>query len=446
MRYRLLLTSVVGLCTCAVGSVAFSRTTVPAKRVYPVREIQPAGTFEVGAGPYSVQVADLNRDGVQDIVTANLNGESITLLIGESSGVPAKRVDLGVHGAAIASVVTDFDADGWSDVVVAVHQSRRLGRATPGRGHIAYVSAPRDGSGRAEMKYLNLGRQAKRPTHVDAGDLDGDGVPEVVVAIQEDVLIILGYDGRGELREKRRVPVAGCGERTGYGPDGVSIADIDRDGDLDLVVACYDTWSIRTLENDGTGRFGPARLAGAVPEDVVLHAMRTHLGDTTLSPVGGGLRKVVASDVSGSAKLDLLAMADYGLLLVIPGDSAIAPHTVWTGVDGTNTVVVGELGIEHRKDVLMLTGHDPYLGMRLPATRLSELRPVVERFGPLPMTPESIVVRDIDDDEINDLIIAGEHAGGVLVLRGDSLGGFSPFPRRDSSPRQNQPLVSSSGL
>lgn len=97
-------------------------------------------------------------------------------------------------------------------------------------------------------------------TSGDAGDIDGDGDPDIVM-----VTNLSGYgqsvrvwvnDGSGAFFDESnaRAPDIGCHAQK------VRLVDLNNDKDLDLVVACYysgnsTTGGLRQLSNDGKGKF-----------------------------------------------------------------------------------------------------------------------------------------------------------------------------------------------
>ena len=96
---------------------------------------------------------------------------------------------------------------------------------------------------------------------VDVGDIDGDGSTDLVVAAQRIVSVLLNQ-GDGTAFETSAFSVNWS---------SLEVADLDEDGDLDLLLT----------ENDG-----PARLflnAGAAPQAIELHGHCLHHPTTSAS-------------------------------------------------------------------------------------------------------------------------------------------------------------------
>jgi hypothetical protein len=71
-------------------------------------------------GPYSVAVADFNQDGVPDVVTANFETSTGSVLLGVGNGSFDAPIDAGATGLTSYGVaVGDFDGDGKPDFATA---------------------------------------------------------------------------------------------------------------------------------------------------------------------------------------------------------------------------------------------------------------------------------------------------------------------------------------
>jgi hypothetical protein len=75
----------------------------------------------VGSGPYALAVADLNSDGKLDLLVANQNDTSVTILLGNGDGTftPAVGSPIAVGGAPNSVAVGDFNNSGRLGIAVA---------------------------------------------------------------------------------------------------------------------------------------------------------------------------------------------------------------------------------------------------------------------------------------------------------------------------------------
>ena len=67
------------------------RGRVPGQRR---RHLQSQATYATDRGPTSVAVADINGDGMPDIVTANYGGNDVSVLLGNGNGTFQPYYDL----------------------------------------------------------------------------------------------------------------------------------------------------------------------------------------------------------------------------------------------------------------------------------------------------------------------------------------------------------------
>ncbi len=288
-----------------------------------------ADATHLPAGPrpeagMDVEAADLDGDGDLDLLFANEfqpNGVLINDGHGRFTDESARRfpalptplpgppqVATGRDSEDIA--VGDFDGDGDLDVVFVSEDDVRVGRTgvheyylNDGRGHFtvapyrlpdseanAVAVADVNGDGHLDLALGNAGQDGLlfgvgdgtfrdvTATHLPAedrlcqdlefADVDGDGDLDLVAGNEDGNRLYLN-DGTGRFTDA-------TAERLGALPDmetrKVTVADVDRDGDLDLVFSNVafrpgkDPRS-RLYLNDGTGRFADA-TATHLPDDI----------------------------------------------------------------------------------------------------------------------------------------------------------------------------------
>ena len=75
--------------------------------------------FRVGAPPQSVTVGDFNGDGRQDLATASLGANSVSILLGQGDGTFQAAPDVGVGARPRSVTVGDFNGDGQQDLATA---------------------------------------------------------------------------------------------------------------------------------------------------------------------------------------------------------------------------------------------------------------------------------------------------------------------------------------
>jgi hypothetical protein len=167
-------------------------------------------------------------------------------------GTERKRFIIETNGAGAAWL--DVDHDGWIDAIVL--GGSRL--ASRGRGEDPAIAR---GPSTTRV-YRNLqGRRFEDVTEASglartawgsslcAGDYDGDGAADLFVTAFGANVLYRNAGGRFEDRTEA-AGVLGGGARWG---SGCSFLDYDRDGDLDLFVANYLAFDLKTAKEPGEG-------------------------------------------------------------------------------------------------------------------------------------------------------------------------------------------------
>lgn len=372
----------------------------------------------VGSDAESVAAGDFDGDGRLDLAVGRLEEVRVLLGAGDGTFVEADPIALPASEVAQQLVATDLDSDGLVDLAVG-HRSRSLSFG-PVHGLTVHRA---DGAGRFVAVATSLPDEASGVLVV--GDLDVDGAPDIVSRGERD---LVAWRGRGD--GSLEVPVR---FRSGLLQRDLSLADLDGDGDDDLIFPSSDISGAHVAVFLNPRPEAPVETAGIPALD---------LGD----PEGElGSQALVLADLDGDGLDDLvatLASGHFGLpgrVAVLAGDaggSFGAPTLFAAGVD-PGDLAIGDVNADGVPDVLVVSEFSDELvvlegdgtGGLLPEVRVA-----------LPPRPTGVAMGDVDGDGDLDAVVGaleGSTADGrVSVLLNDGLGGFALARtlRVDSSP------------
>jgi hypothetical protein len=203
------------------------------------------GPFSVGDFPIAIAAGLITNDVNPDIAVANEGSQDVSVLAGTGSSF-AGPTNTDPAGAPAGIVLADFNGDTRLDVAT----SELFDDA------VTVQLGNRDATGTfgSARSFTVLGS----PFGIAAGDLDGDlDVDIVVTASDFSVVVVLSGNGDGtfEVPDCSSDPLpSGC-LAVGLSPAGVTVGDINDDGDLDIAVANEDSDSVSVLLNNGDGSF-----------------------------------------------------------------------------------------------------------------------------------------------------------------------------------------------
>ena len=229
--------------------------------------------------PTDVYAADLDGDGDTDLLSASWQDGKIAWYENTDGAGTFGPQQVIIRGGAAADVyATDVDGDRDLDVLSASLDGVAWFENTDGQGTFA-------------QRLLFEGSRSASAVYAD--DMDGDGDVDVIAASSGPGSIswYQNIDGAGTFGPQQAIV-----QRVG-GVNCVYAADLDGDGDEDLVAAAGQVaWFQNT---DGTGTFGPQRVLSSDP---------------------GGVTFVYPADVDGDGKLDVVSAFLYHISWHTSGD------------------------------------------------------------------------------------------------------------------------------
>ena len=228
-----------------------------------------------GASPVQgLVVGDFNNDGKPDIAVLTQPSDVI-VLINNGSGGFTTPVHYSISGFGAEIAAGDLNNDGTLDLVVV----------QPYSNFLSILSGNGDGTFTAKPDF-DLG--SSYPVSVAIGDWNGDGRKDIAVTIDDNntgmgVAVALG-NGDGTFQPAILYPATLNITDQPY-PGEIAAADVNVDGNLDLVYVNSEFGTVGVLYGTASGVFGP-------PNEF---------------PVGGYPYGLVMADVNGDGGIDAIA-------------------------------------------------------------------------------------------------------------------------------------------
>lgn len=173
-----------------------------------------------------------------------------------------------------------------------------------------------------------LAEPAAGPQVVSAADLDGDGDTDVISGLRgAGAVVWYENDGSQDFATHKITNVADD-------PCSLATGDLDGDGDVDVLVAANDSDTITWFENDGSGKFEG-------------HVITTE---------ADGVKSVYAADVDGDGDLDVLSASERDDTIAWyeneGSGAAFTKNVISNSADGAASVFAADMDGDGDLDVL----------------------------------------------------------------------------------------------
>jgi hypothetical protein len=399
-------------------------------------------SFPTGSFPHGVAIADMNGDGRPDLVIANTDGPSGSILLGQADGTFAPKTDFVLPESPMVLVTGDFNGDGKIDVAVTgntgVTISPGNGDGTLGTpvtypstnapylmavsdlnrdgkqdlviagacgntcGFVSVLLGKGDGSFQAATDYSAGGV----PSAFTMADLNGDGIPDVALANMASnspaggtggLISVLLSNGNGTFQ-------APVNYASGPNIAGIAAGDVTGDKVPDLVVTHVAGAIVTMLKGDGDGTF---------------QAEQTLSSDSNL-----GATNFQLLDVNKDGKLDLVMASVFNggaTVLIGNGDGTFQPAAVFSTGNQTYFFAAADVSGDGNLDLAMVDTIGNYVTVLL-GNGDGTFSPRKDLLGDPLSGVSSGVVRDFNGDGIPDIAISA--LSGVAMLLGKGNGTF----------------------
>jgi len=337
-------------------------------------------------------VGDFDKNGKNDLFALSGLGDRINLWLARNSGdlAGARNYGAGLPTAAWLGG-GDFDFDGDLEVAVGSYDSTRVNLLQ------------RRADGALEIGYsIDLGAVVFQVENVD---LDLDGRMDLVVCVAGGVKLLRNLSTGGAYQFEVLPGVAATISTAG-GPFGVTVADLDRDGDLDLAVCDYAGNALH--------------LVAGTPVPFVF-------GADSVVPLPGGPADVAAADFTGDGLPDLavsrVAASDI-VVLRNTGGLVFANHLTVPVGQAPNYLITADFDRDGRADLVVSNGQ---------SGSITVLFGTAAGFSgatyPAGNTPTALLADDLTGDGLPDILVNSLVSGDFRVMVGDGGGSFPELVR-----------------
>ena len=397
----------------------------------------------------------LARDGNMSAMVAGQTPGNVTVYLGAGNNNLKSTTDYPVGLTPVTVVSASLRMFHAADLIVAVKESATHGD----KGGVAVLLNNGDGTFHSAVTWP----AGNQPVGVAVGDVDGDGVPDIVTADwQSNTVSVLIGKGDGTFE----APVS---YQVNLRPEGVILGDFNGDGNLDIAVGTAVGASIDVLLNDGKGKFPTVveSPCGAQPEYLAAYDFDGdgHLDIAATDPLDGAVsilhgngdgtfaftrlyavsqspQSLVIADVDGDGIPDIVtAWGNPAILgpdtgsgtiafLLGNGDGTFRGSTLWSASGNGGSPLIADFNLDGHPDILVANNFSHSLTLIPGAANGTFTAPSTIQLSDSVLVGggnSSLVTGDFNADGTPDIAVL-DTTGGVLIGFGNGDGTFAFQP------------------
>ena len=411
-------------------------------------------TFPIDDGISLLHSADLNGDGLNDLIVVNNLRSKIDLLYNRTgktnqAAQPEGKLELNelpsdarfrldsipTDERIAALAVADLNGDGRPDLVFYGDQKDL---------EIVYNQGT---NGWSEPKHWHIEDGHMDANALTVGDLNGNGRPDIVLLGDNGSLYLLSQQPDHTFGEPQKIPYSGS-------PKAAQILDVNGDGRKDLLLVDWDSATpFRFRLQDASGQLGPEIYFKTQPirsycadyfeensnlyiVTIAQNSSRAEISQFTRRPadaLSGQFRRgqfqvlplrktdlaqrgIAWADVNGDGRPDLLvAEPESGQLSVYlqQPDGSLAPPKTFPSLAGVSQIEAADWNGDGKPEIFLLSQTEGAVGVtsfdkegRLPFPDLIPLdgKPLVMAVGPLKPGAKPALCVIVDKDGRRSLV------------------------------------------
>jgi hypothetical protein len=394
----------------------------------------------VGDTPYSVVLGDANNDGFEDIVTANLNSDDISILLWNSTGWEEPVIKK-VGSCPYSTFIGDANNDGFNDIVVTNANDNNI-------SILLWDSNYNDWDLPITKAIGTL------PCAIYLGDVNNDGYNDMVIGnyVGGGISILLWNDTATDWDAPLiKTTQASCIE-------SIVINDANNDGENDIIVGgdsynidiyCWNVsshdWDWRECNLDGPSNsiaVGDANNDGEndiIVADHYNEEVYFHRWNRTLNRwfreyalyTGDFPEDIILSDVDNDGDVDIIT-SNYG-----SGDISIFlwnfsaqtwdPAITKSVGEQPESVFAGDVDNDGDTDIVTANCFDDTISIFLWNTSASTWDPELAR--PVGYLPSSVIIGDANNDGLDDIVVGYIGTDNITIFCSDRRAGNWETPR-----------------